>query len=136
MQETTGAMTWVSPSLPPRLTIGGRYLYRHDLRHNDIARLWGGGPEATYLLNGPGALRSFVGAYMLFAQGQRRLDSRTLAKGLSVGVRAGLQVTMSSGVGLLLQSGFQHDHFARNIDGPLQSRGATLGLGLRVELDE
>ena len=126
----------VGYTLSRRLTIGVRYLYRHDRRDNEIARLWGGGPEVTLDLGNHGsAVQPFVGGYLLATRGERRLESRTLAQGTSFGVQAGMRVMMSPGVGLLLQWGFQDDRFPDRVQAPLESRGATVGLGLRLALE-
>lgn len=122
-------------ALSRRLTIGARYLYRHDRRDNDIARLWGGGPEATLLFSdGSGTVHPFVGGYLLFARGERREDGRALAQGTSMGLQTGLRLMMSEDASWLLQWGFQIDRFPDLVDAPLQSRGATIGLGLRLAL--
>ena len=122
-------------ALSRRLTIGARYLYRHDRRDNDIARLWGGGPEATLLFSdGSGTVHPFVGGYLLFARGERREDGRALAQGTSMGLQTGLCLMMSEDASWLLQWGFQIDRFPDLVDAPLQSLGATIGLGLRLAL--
>lgn len=126
----------VGYTLSPRLTVGVRYLYRHDRRDNEIARLWGGGPEVTLDLGNPGsAVQPFVGAYLLATRGERRLDGRALAQGTSLGVQSGVRVMISPGVGLSLQWGFQNDRFPDRVHAPLESRGATVGLGLRLTLE-
>jgi len=123
-------------ALSPRLTVGARYLYRQDFNDNDIARLWGGGPEATLSRgNSHAAVQPFVGGYLLFARGEQRLERRALSRGTSVGIRAGFRVRASPGVGLLFQSGFQNDRFDDLIGAPLRSRGVTVGMGLRFELE-
>ena len=126
----------VGYTLSPRLTVGARYLYRRDRRDNEIARLWGGGPEVTLDLGDPGsAVQPFVGGYLLATRGERRRESHPLSQGTSFGVQAGLRVMMSPGAGLLLQWGFQNDRFPDRVQAPVESRSATVGLGLRLALE-
>ena len=42
---------------------------------------------------------------------------------------------MSPGAGLLLQWGFQNDRFPDRVQAPVESRSATVGLGLRLALE-
>ena len=118
-----------------RLTVGAMYLFRQDLNHNDILRLWGGGPEVTLKLSNFDSIQPFIGGYFLFARAEPRWDRGNVAKGTSLGLRAGIDVMLTEGVGLVLQSGFQRDRFPLVLDVPLRSRGTTVGLGLRVALE-
>lgn len=117
------------------MTVGFRYQYRHDRRDNDIARLWGGGPELTIDLgSGTGRARPFVIGHLLYTQGQARSQQIDLPKGVSVGVGAGVRYMISDVAGMVFQAGYQDDRFP---DGPpyeATSRGATIGIGFRIDL--
>ena len=118
-----------------RMTVGAMYLFRQDLNHNDILRLWGGSPEVTLKLGSFDNVQPFIGGYLLFARAEPRWDRGKVVRGTSLGLRAGIDTMFTEGVGLVLQSGFQRDQFPQVLDVPLHSRGATVGLGLRVALE-
>ena len=107
-------------TLSRRLTVGVRYLYRHDRRDNEIARLWGGGPEVTLDLGNHGsAVQPFVGGYLLATRGERRLESRALAQGPSFGVQAGMRVMIVPWRGVVATVGISRRPVPRSRPGPV-----------------
>ncbi|MBT6147377.1 MAG: hypothetical protein HOH74_18215 [Gemmatimonadetes bacterium] len=138
-QFDIGLSYFVSPSL----AVGGRYLYSEDYHDDELTRVWGGGPEATFFLGrDPSRTRPFVGGGLIYTRGRSRLTSAPFEDGTALHWRAGLHIPMGSGAGFVIQGGWRDDAFPLEADpfagqtSPRMTRRiAGLGFGFTARIN-